>query len=189
MPIYCRQSVRSDFKRCFMKVREESIGKTSFIHYLLILAEDHRTELHFGVDFIAIVRAFKVNLLENKRQGASTIEQQLVRVITARREMTKSRKLREQLLAISICLFFSKKQIYIAYINLGYYGEEFEHNKKLKLATYDCNYKLIAYLKYPKPSRPNVEHEAKIERRVRHIQLIESGSHTLIWRDNILIFE
>ena len=67
---------------------------------VLILAEDRRNKLHRGVDTIAILRAIKVRLLENKYQGASTIEQQFIRVVTNRFEKTFYRKLREQILAI-----------------------------------------------------------------------------------------
>ena len=67
---------------------------------VLFVAEDHRSQLHSGVDPIAIGRAFWVWLRWHRRQGASTVEQQLVRTILRMYAPTFLRKIREQLLAL-----------------------------------------------------------------------------------------
>ena len=48
----------------------------------LIVAEDHRYKYHVGFDLIAIFRSILKYILYNKKEGASTIEQQLVIVVT-----------------------------------------------------------------------------------------------------------
>src|SRR5262245_21594087 len=53
---------------------------------LLVSGEDHRHVLHPGVDPIAICRATWRCIYRGKREGASTIEQQVVRVISGRYE-------------------------------------------------------------------------------------------------------
>src|SRR5208337_2064528 len=54
----------------------------------LIAAEDHRFFNHGGVDPIALVRAIVRFHLRGRLQGASTIEQQLVRTVTMRYDRT-----------------------------------------------------------------------------------------------------
>ena len=74
---------------------------SSFTPYL-ISAEDHRSDYHFGIDQIGMVRAFYVWLTRNEVQGASTIEQQFVRTVTGDYERSLLRKLREQLFSIAV---------------------------------------------------------------------------------------
>lgn len=62
---------------------------------VLIIAEDRRNTLHCGVDTIAIFRAIKVRIFKKVYQGASTIEQQFVRVVSNRYEKSFYRKFRE----------------------------------------------------------------------------------------------
>ncbi|KXZ74483.1 Penicillin-binding protein 1A [Acinetobacter venetianus] len=55
-------------------------------------------------------------------QGASTVAQQFVRVITERYERTLFRKLREQLLAVLITYEFNNKLIGTGYLNIAFLG-------------------------------------------------------------------
>lgn len=68
----------------------------------LILAEDHRNKYHIGVDVIAICRAIYRRLRFSVKEGASTIEQQLVRVVTGDYRDSISRKIKEIMLAVYI---------------------------------------------------------------------------------------
>ncbi|XAW88547.1 transglycosylase domain-containing protein [Vibrio sp. CDRSL-10 TSBA] len=88
----------------------------------LQLSEDHRSNVHFGVDQLSFFRVLYVYLIKGTKQGASTIEQQLVRTITGRYDLTLKRKLSEQLLAILISREFDKNQITSAYIQTAYLG-------------------------------------------------------------------
>ena len=63
------------------KLRYNSDGYKKLVTFLVI-GEDHRYYKHPGFDIIGICRAIYKNVFLGKREGASTIEQQLVRVLT-----------------------------------------------------------------------------------------------------------
>lgn len=88
----------------------------------LILAEDRRYYFHFGVDPVAIARALWLRLSAGRLQGASTLEAQLIRTISERREISFRRKIRECLCATIISLLRPKKKIALAYLNCAYFG-------------------------------------------------------------------
>src|SRR5690606_20512217 len=89
---------------------------------LLVSAEDHRHRLHPGFDVIAIARAVWRRLSRGSCEGASTIEQQIVRVVTGRYERTYRRKLREIALAILVANSFPKAILPAIYLRIAYYG-------------------------------------------------------------------
>jgi penicillin-binding protein 1A len=90
-----------------------------------ISAEDSTFFEHSGVNFIAIGRAFIVNLLSGeKRQGASTITQQVARsILLLTNEKTYTRKIKEILLAQKMEQHLSKEDILYLYLNQIYFGE------------------------------------------------------------------
>lgn len=90
----------------------------------LIVAEDKRYFFHAGIDFYAVVRAILANLVGPCRQGASTIEQQLVRVITRQRQRTFRRKIREMTMASWLSSKFSKDDLAKAYLLSAHFGFE-----------------------------------------------------------------
>ena len=89
---------------------------------LLISGEDHRFFNHLGVDFIALCRAVWRGCVFGRREGASTIEMQLVRVLTGRFERTLARKVREAGLATLLGSAVSKSDIPALYLRIAYYG-------------------------------------------------------------------
>jgi len=91
--------------------------------YALVAAEDHRFTRHSGIDFRAVVRAVAGIVLRKELGGGSTIEQQLVRVITRDSARTIGRKLREMLTACAVEHSFTKSELATAYLELGYFGE------------------------------------------------------------------
>lgn len=97
----------------------------------VIVTEDKKFYSHNGVDFKGIVRAFWALIKNNgeKTQGASTITQQLARVIFLSTEKTYERKIKEIFIALELEEKYSKKQILEFYLNSiyymnGYYGLE-----------------------------------------------------------------
>ena len=68
----------------------------------LIAAEDRRFFRHAGIDFGRTLRAALGWFLGRRSGGGSTVEQQLVRVLTGRMERTLGRKLREILAAAGV---------------------------------------------------------------------------------------
>jgi hypothetical protein len=88
----------------------------------LIAAEDHRFFRHSGIDFGRTLRAALAWVLDRRAGGGSTVEQQLVRVLTGRMERTLGRKLREILAAAAVGRVLSKREVAAAYLLNGYFG-------------------------------------------------------------------
>lgn len=90
----------------------------------ILSAEDERFYQHGGVDSLGILRAAYFNLLGGgKRQGASTITQQVARNFFLSAEKTYTRKLYEVLLSFKIEHNLSKDQILELYVNQIYLGQ------------------------------------------------------------------
>ncbi len=93
------------------------------IEKAFISAEDRRFYRHHGVDFIGIIRALITNFKNNELiEGASTINQQLARIVFLNQNKTISRKIKEAALALKIDRNFSKKEILEHYLNNVYLG-------------------------------------------------------------------
>ncbi|HMY07083.1 MAG TPA: transglycosylase domain-containing protein, partial [Accumulibacter sp.] len=90
----------------------------------ILAAEDERFYQHPGVDTTGILRALLANLMGGgKRQGASTITQQVAKNFFLSSEKTYTRKLYEVLLSFKIENNLSKDQILELYINQIYLGQ------------------------------------------------------------------
>ena len=90
----------------------------------ILAAEDERFYHHQGVDVVGIIRAAVSNLISGgKRQGASTITQQVAKNFFLYSEKTYLRKLYEALLSFKIERNLSKDQIFELYINQIYLGQ------------------------------------------------------------------
>lgn len=85
--------------------------------------EDRNFFHHPGISFRGIVRSILVNLHHGRKvQGASTITQQLVRLLFFDSVKTFRRKIKEQVYAILIERQCSKEQILETYLNNVYFG-------------------------------------------------------------------
>jgi penicillin-binding protein 1A len=90
----------------------------------LLATEDRRFFKHWGVNLLALARAFWNNLWEWRwAQGASTITQQLARTLFLTPEKTISRKIKEILTAMNIERNYSKEEILEMYLNQCYFGK------------------------------------------------------------------
>jgi penicillin-binding protein 1A len=84
----------------------------------VIAIEDRHFESHWGVDIFGIIRAAGKDILEwRKTQGASTLTQQLSRMLFLTPDKSFRRKFQEMLLAIQIERYFTKAQIFTMYAN------------------------------------------------------------------------
>jgi penicillin-binding protein 1A len=91
----------------------------------IIDTEDRRFYSNDGIDFIGILRALKNDVFSNGPvQGASTIEQQLVRNLYLSPQQSLGRKLTEGCLAVQLDRRWSKDRILTAYLNDIYFGQE-----------------------------------------------------------------
>lgn len=88
-----------------------------------VAAEDWEFFNHSGISWRGIIRSVLVNIYHGcKMQGASTITQQLVKLLFFDNRKTFSRKIKEQICAILIERQFTKKQILETYLNHVYFG-------------------------------------------------------------------
>ncbi len=111
----------------------------------LIATEDKNFYKHHGYDIYGLARSTVQNLLARKLvQGASTITQQLARILFLSNEKTFDRKLKELVIAARIEKTISKDQILEMYMNNVYLGSgaygvegaaEIYFNKRLKQLT------------------------------------------------------
>jgi penicillin-binding protein 1B len=84
----------------------------------VISAEDHRFYQHSGFDPIRMVKAMLVDIREMRRaEGASTITQQLARMVWLSQKKTFSRKFAELLITIHLERKLTKHQIFEYYAN------------------------------------------------------------------------
>lgn len=88
-----------------------------------IAAEDWEFFSHSGISVRGIVRSVLVNLWRGRKaQGASTITQQLVRLLFFDTQKTFQRKIKEQLYAIMVERQCTKEYILEMYLNHIYFG-------------------------------------------------------------------
>jgi penicillin-binding protein 1A len=88
-----------------------------------IAAEDKRFYQHKGVDERGLVRAFLNNITQpGRREGGSTITQQLVKNLLVGEDRTYERKIRETIIAARVESTLSKDQILELYLNSVYLG-------------------------------------------------------------------
>ncbi len=111
------------------EIYQKKIGTTKLSEYpvlmkeIILHVEDRGFYDHGGIDYIALVRAGLKNMLTMKySQGASTITQQLSRILLKDRRKSISRKYREAMVAIALEAKMDKDQILEAYLNQVYLG-------------------------------------------------------------------
>ncbi len=88
-----------------------------------LATEDHKFYEHNGLSLRGILRSAFVNVYHGKKvQGASTITQQLVRLLFFDAKKTFVRKIKEQVFALLVEFQFTKDQILETYLNHVYFG-------------------------------------------------------------------
>jgi membrane peptidoglycan carboxypeptidase len=123
------------------------------------------------------VRAIVRRLVSGRREGASTIQQKLVRVTTGRYEISLVRKVREMVFALALGRLFTRRQMVGLYLSHGYYGHSMLGVRAacahLQIDRRGANLKeaaeVVARLRHPQPSKPSPEYQARIDQRVRRI--------------------
>jgi membrane carboxypeptidase/penicillin-binding protein PbpC len=158
------------------------LSPSAMAQQLLISGEDHRFFSHGGIDLIAICRAIWRGIVLRKPEGASTIEMQVVRVISGRFERTLRRKLREMALATLVTRAVPKEALPAVYLRIGYYGwrmNGFESAcRRLGLSaealTPVQTARLVARLKYPQPRATRPERWTQISARAQHLLRLQS---------------
>lgn len=171
-------NIKTDIKLALQTVdQHKNVELDDFFITTLIIAEDKRNHYHHGVDPIGMLRAVKVRLLYCKRQGASTIEQQFVRVVSNRYERSFKRKFHEQMLAIAVSKQRGKKNIAKAYLAIAYYGTGLlgiqgiikKCPSGIKQADKQEVIGIVSRLKYPEPKKMSCLWNQKHEKRNKYI--------------------
>lgn len=152
----------------------------------LVVAEDHRFYSHPGYDIIGICRALYKDVFKGKREGASTIEQQLVRVLTEDYRYSIRRKIKEIYLAAKLHQLADKYTLASAYLEFANYGTDYHGLGRILRkfgATLEPNMddtvcaEIVARLKYPEPRRDNPVRMGQIEMRKNHILRLYNEKH------------
>lgn len=88
-----------------------------------VASEDADFYRHQGVDYMGMVRAMLENIAQGRlAQGASTITQQVIKMLLFTPEKTWRRKFQEIILARQISSHLTKDEILEIYLNHSYYG-------------------------------------------------------------------
>src|SRR3712207_1580998 len=155
-------------------------------------AEDKNFYKHGGIDPEGIVRAGLTNFRTGKKQGASTITQQVAKNFFLSNEQTIERKIREALTALRIEATFSKDRILELYLNQiflgapapgqGAYGLAAAALQYFGKSVHELNLQEAAYLS-ALPKAPNNYHPFRktkeaIERRNQIIDLMVENKYT-----------
>ncbi|UHA75249.1 transglycosylase domain-containing protein [Paenibacillus sp. 481] len=108
------------------QTQQEPIELHDITRHLILATlaiEDRKFYSHMGIDVKGIARAMLVNLQHlSKKQGASTLTQQLARNLYLSHERTWKRKAKEALFAVQLEMKHSKDEILTMYLNQVYYG-------------------------------------------------------------------
>ena len=159
-------------------VKYDNSSSLNTISKILISGEDHRFFYHIGFDIIAIFRALRNRIIFRKIEGASTINQQLVRVLTNDFEITFRRKIQEICLATTISSIVPKGVIPKIYLNVAYYGtgmkglsqvfSKLEITDREKISIEQAA-EIVSMIKYPLPAKPGLNHLFKIHSRREYL--------------------
>ncbi|MCX6170955.1 MAG: PBP1A family penicillin-binding protein [Ignavibacteriales bacterium] len=120
------QLIGSFFNENRVEVSIDSIP--SHVVNALIATEDKNFYKHWGVDLQRFIKAIVKNVILFKREGASTITQQLAKnlyKLKVKKESTRGaviRKIREWITAIQIEKTYTKREILEMYFNTSYFG-------------------------------------------------------------------
>jgi penicillin-binding protein 1A len=153
----------------------------------LVATEDRRFYDHWGISVAGIARALLVDVFTlSKRQGASTITQQLARNMYLTQEQTLLRKVREALTAVQIERTFTKKEILELYFNVSYFGRgaygvqaasAVYFNKAASHLTLAECAQLVGMLKAPERYDPDRNAERARKRRVTVLEnMVDAGA-------------
>ena len=149
----------------------------TMLQVMVLCAEDRGFLKHRGVSIKSIFRA-----LIKRHGGASTINMQLVRTLTNRRDITIARKIREIALSILIDIKFNKIDVLNSYLDNAYFGLRvhgvnevvnnfFGKKDSYHISQYQCCV-IASMLKRPYSYNKEAEWVFKINKRVYYVNSI-----------------
>lgn len=94
-----------------------------YLQQAVVVSEDKEFYTHSGVSIRGLIRAILVDLLHfEKKQGGSTITQQVAELLFLSPERTINKKIKKIYIAMKLEKYFTKQQILEMYLNLIYWG-------------------------------------------------------------------
>lgn len=152
----------------------------------LIATEDREFYNHWGVHVMRIAKAMVKNVITSRREGASTITQQLALNLFLKREISIVRKIREAFTAIKLEQTYTKNEILELYANTVYFGrgaygiqvaaELYFGKSPLELTPAECAY-LVAILKGPETYNAIQNYDKALRRRNLVLQLTSEAGY------------
>lgn len=149
-----------------------------------ISTEDIRFRTHWGISPRDMIRAVLVDILTlSKKQGASTLTQQLARVLYLNMEKRFTRKIKEMITAVEIERTYTKDEILEMYLNTiylghGAYGVQAASrrlfNKKVQNLTLEESAMLAALPKSPSGYSPLFNPKRALARRNLVLRLMSN---------------
>lgn len=174
----------SQISLAFAGMSTEKIAIPHPLIRALVAAEDRRFFRHTGFDPIGICRATFMFVAHRRVQGASTVEQQLVRTITDDRRRLFRRKLKEIILASWCAARFGKSDIASLYLWIAYYGWRMNGLKQAlvrlgkeleEITSWDAAY-LAACIRFPLAKHePEPNAESRLRRSEKILRSMENG--------------
>jgi membrane carboxypeptidase/penicillin-binding protein len=157
--------------------RPKETQDAMFLVRALVVGEDRRFYLHGGIDTRSLLRALATYLHTGEVQGASTITQQLVRVLTNDYRRAVRRKIREMCLASAVDREVAKEDQALLYLGIGYFGWHMnglrQARQRLRLTSAlsaGTAAAIVARLRYPEPQSPTILQTQRIDRRKKYIE-------------------
>ncbi len=171
--------------------------------HAILAAEDERFYQHGGIDAQGVVRAAVSNFIGGgKKQGASTITQQVAKNFFLSSEKTYVRKLYEVLLSFKIESNLSKDQIFELYINQIFLGQraygfgaaaQIYFGKSLKDLSIAEAAMLAGLPKAPSAFNPVVNpkraslRQQYVLRRMRELGFIDANQHDAALKQELVV--
>jgi 1A family penicillin-binding protein len=154
----------------------------------VVAIEDRRFHDHEGIDLRGMTRAAWRNIVSGRREGGSTITQQLARMLYLSPERTIKRKAQEALLALWLEHHLSKQEILVRYLNTAYFGagvygvdaaaRRYFGKSAKKLALIECAI-LAGLVRAPSSLAPHRNLDAARERAETVLEaMVETGAVT-----------
>lgn len=147
----------------------------SYLQLAIVATEDDQFYHHSGIDYFSNVRAVYKDIMKMRlAEGASTITQQLARMLLGNYEKTPDRKIKELLIAWKIEKQYSKQQILTLYCNLhnmgpGVFGvaaaADYYFGKQLKDLTLEECAMIAGLPRNPTVYSPRLRPKAALQRR------------------------
>jgi len=176
----------------FANERRVNLSKSQIPNHFfeaLIATEDRAFYDHWGVHSERLFKAIFKNVFQGRREGASTITQQLAGNLFVGRERSIERKLKEAFTAVKIEETYTKDQILVMYANTvnfgrGNYGIDMAakafFNKKPKDLTVPESAYLVAKVKAPSNYDATKNYDRALNRRNLVLRMMaEAGYLTL----------